>query len=185
MVLPCPGIRAHLPAATATESEFTSKPDHNRIGPDERLLGEASCLLARTCRIVLDPVIGCNQTAAKTRGMHIHTTLATASDGLLLGVLCCSFRDPSHGSLKPKAQRWLVAYLDICAAADQISREISVICVMDREGDSIVTFDAQRRQSRVPMQVRARMDRRLANGRKLFEILAGGPSGASARIEIK
>ena len=130
-------------------------------------------------------VTGRNQTTAQTRGMHVHATLATTSDGLPLGVLRCSYRDPAHGPLKPKAQRWLDAYLDICAAADQISRKIRVICVMDREGDSFALFDAQRRRGRVEMLVRARMDRRLATGRKLFETLASGPAAGSVRIEIK
>ena len=39
-------------------------------------------------------VIGQNQTSAKTRGMPLHATLAVTEDGLPLGVLRCSYRDP-------------------------------------------------------------------------------------------
>ena len=130
-------------------------------------------------------VVGRNQTKAKTRGIHMHTTLATTADGLPLGVLHCSFRDPAHGPLKPKAQRWLDAFRDTGAAADQISRKIQVICIMDREGDSFALFDAQRRQDRVEILVRARHDRRLTDGQKLFKTLAAGPADGTVRIEIK
>ena len=50
-------------------------------------------------------VIGRNQTATRTRGMHIHVTLATTNRGLPLGVLRCSYTDPTEGPLKPKAQQ--------------------------------------------------------------------------------
>ena len=89
----------------------------------------ADCAMPRVPACTDLQVTGRNQTTAQTRGMHVHATLATTPDGLPLGVLRCSYRDPSHGPLKPKAQRWLDAYLDICAAADQISRKIRVICV--------------------------------------------------------
>ena len=130
-------------------------------------------------------VIGTNQTKTQTRGIHLHTTLATTTDGLPLGVLHCSYRNPSHGPLKPKAQRWLDGFVDICAAADQISRKIRVICVMDREADSFALFDAQRRQDRVDILVRARPNRLLTDGRKLGEALAAGPAAGTVRIEIK
>ena len=52
-------------------------------------------------------VIGRNQTKTQTRGIHLRTLLATTTDGLPLGVLHRSYRDPSHSPLKPKAQRWL------------------------------------------------------------------------------
>ena len=42
---------------------------------------------------------GRNQTKAGTCGMHLHTALATITDGPPRGVLACSFRDPLHGPL--------------------------------------------------------------------------------------
>ena len=130
-------------------------------------------------------VIGRNQTQAQTRGMHLHATLATTAEGLPLGVLHCSYRDPSHGPLKPKAQRWLDGFWDTCAAADQIPHKIRVICVMDREGDSFALFDAQRHQDRVEILVRAQPKRRLTDGRKLGETLVATPAAGTVRIEIK
>ena len=129
-------------------------------------------------------VIGQNQTKTNIRGMPIHATLTTTVEGLPLGVLRCSYQDPTDGPLKPKAQRWLDAYEDIDAAAQELSRKIQVISVMDREGDSFALFDAQRQAGRVDLVVRACQDRRLAHGRKLFETLAGGKAAKQIRIEI-
>ncbi|MDE2833493.1 MAG: IS4 family transposase [Bacteroidota bacterium] len=130
-------------------------------------------------------VIGRNQTTTQTRGMHLHATLATTADGLPLGVLRCSYTDPTHGPLKPKAQRWLDAYEDTCAMAQEISRKIRVISVMDREGDSLALFDAQQRLGRVHLLVRARTDQRLSKNRQLFEMISGGKDAGRIRIEIK
>ncbi len=129
-------------------------------------------------------VIGQNQATTKSRGLHIHTTLATTTDGLPLGVLRCSYKDPTDGPLKPKAQRWLDGYADICEAAQELSRKIKVLCVMDREGDSFALFDAQRQHKRVDLLVRASKNRRLAKGKKLFETMSGGKAAKTIRIEI-
>ena len=106
-------------------------------------------------------VMGRNQTPIPTRGMHVHTTWATTSDGLPLGVWRGRYRDPDGGPLRPKAPRGREAYLDLGAAADQISRPIRVIRVLDREGDRLVLYDAHRRHPRVE---RARADRLLQKG---------------------
>ncbi|MDE2730911.1 MAG: hypothetical protein OXI38_05925 [Bacteroidota bacterium] len=111
-------------------------------------------------------VNGRNQTTTRTRGMHLHVTLATMAEGLPLGVLRCSYTDPTDGPLKSKAQRWLDAYEDTCAAAQELSRKIQVITVMDREGDSFALFDAQRCLGRVHLLVRARADLRLSKKKK-------------------
>ncbi|MDE2957979.1 MAG: IS4 family transposase [Bacteroidota bacterium] len=130
-------------------------------------------------------VIGRTQTTTKTRGMHLHATLATTADGLPLGVLRCSYTDPTDGPLKPKAQRWLDAFEDTCAAAQELSRKIQVISVTDWKGDSLALFDAQRHLGRVHLLVRARKDQRLTNNGKLFETMSGGKAAGRIRIEIK
>jgi len=130
-------------------------------------------------------VIGQNQTTTKTRGMHLHVTLSTTAEGLPLGVLRCSYTDPTHGPLKPKAQRWLDAYEDTCAAAQELSRKIQVITVMDREGDSFALFDAQRRHKRVHLLVRASADRKLSKKKKLFQTMSSGKAAGRITIEVK
>ena len=132
-------------------------------------------------------VNGRNQTTTRTRGMHLHVTLATMAEGLPLGVLRCSYTDPTDGPLKAKAQRWLDAYEDTCAAAQELSRKIQVITVMDREGDSFALFDAQRCLGRVHLLVRARADLRLSKKRKkkLFQTMSGGKPAGQITIEMK
>ena len=130
-------------------------------------------------------VIGTNQTKAKSRGMPLHATLVTTTDGLPLGILRCSYRDPDTGPLKPRSQQWLDGFLDICEAAEEIPKQCRLICVMDREADNFALFAAQRAQDRVELLVRARHDRRLAKNKKLFATLRSGPAAAKVRIEIQ
>ena len=56
---------------------------------------------------------------------------------------------------------------------------------MDREADNFALFDAHRQHGRVDMLVRARHNRLLAKGRKLYATLRGGPAAAKVQIEIK
>ena len=130
-------------------------------------------------------VIGSNQTKAQTHGMPLHATLVTTTDGLPLGILRCSYRDPETGPLKPRSQQWLDGYLDLCEAAEEVSKQCRLICVMDREADNFALFDAHRQHGRVDMLVRARHNRLLAKGRKLYATLRGGPAAAKVQIEIK
>ena len=117
-------------------------------------------------------IIGSNQTKAKTRGLP-------------LGVLRCSWRDPQTGPLAPRSQQWLDGYLDICQAAEGLSRKSRLICIMHREADHFALFDAQRRQGRVEMLVRVRQDRVLAKGRKMYATLRSAPVDCTLQIEIQ
>ena len=130
-------------------------------------------------------IIGSNQTKAKTRGLPLHVTMAATADGLPLGVLRCSWRDPQTGPLAPRSQQWLDGYLDICQAAEGLSRKSRLICIMDREADNFALFDAQRRQGRVEMLVRVRQDRVLAKGRKMYATLRSAPVACTLQIEIQ
>ncbi len=127
-------------------------------------------------------VVGRNQTASKTRGLHLHLTLATTARGLPLGVLRCGFGTPPAG----KSQRWIEGWRDIAAAARGLTRRTRVIAVMDREADFFGLFDEQRRSGRVEVLVRAKHDRRLggADG-KLFAKLAGGAADGTLEVEIE
>ena len=147
-------------------------------------------------------VIGRNQTRAKTKGLHLHLTLATTGEGLPLGVLRCGFdpAEPSddgdeaeHGAAaeddaetKTKSQRWIQGLQDIARAARELSGRTRVISVMDREADFFELFDEQRRIGRVDVLVRAKHNRVLKKGApKLFAALRNAPPCGQIEIEIE
>ena len=94
-------------------------------------------------------IIGRNQTASKTLGLHLHLTLAVDGAGLPLGVLRCGFEAPPGGTARPadeappaavqetapKTRRWVDGLRDIDRAAAALSRKTRVLSVMDREAD--------------------------------------------------
>ena len=156
-------------------------------------------------------IIGRNQTSAKTRGLHLHLTLAVSGAGLPLGVLRCGFDEPPPGEDSPeqapgesgeehagsqdteqqaddsahKTRRWLDGLHDVAEAASELPRKTRVISVMDREADFFELFDAQRRTGRVDVLVRAKHDRRLGEGLpKLFETLRNAPADGHVEIDI-
>ena len=156
-------------------------------------------------------IIGRNQTAAKTLGLHLHLTLAVSGAGLPLGVLRCGFdepppgettskRHPGSGDEEPssptdtepddddstrKTRRWLDGLHDVAEAASKLPRSTRVISVMDREADCFELFDAQRRIGRVDVLVRAKHDRRLGRGLpKLFATLRNAPADGHVEIDI-
>ena len=134
-------------------------------------------------------VIGRNQTSAKSLGLHLHATLAVTENGLPLGVLRLGFdgavkRRPEAEKRK-KSERWLAAFADIGAAVREVGGKTRVLCVCDREADFYELFDAQRRNPRVGLLVRAQHDRVLGEARpKLFETLGGGAADGCIAVEI-
>ncbi len=134
-------------------------------------------------------VIGRNQTSAKTLGLHLHATLAVSDTGLPLGVLRLGFdaavkRTPEAEKRK-KSERWLDAFADIGAAVREVGGKTRVLSVCDREADFYELFDAQRRNPRVGLLVRAKHDRVLGKARpKLFETLGGGAADGRIAVEI-
>ena len=134
-------------------------------------------------------VIGRNQTSAKSLGLHLHATLAVTENGLPLGVLRLGFdgavkRRPEAEKRK-KSERWLAAFADIGAAVREVGGKTRVLCVCDREADFYELFDAQRRNPRVGLLVRAQHDRVLGEARpKLFETLGGGAADGCIEVEI-
>ncbi len=125
-------------------------------------------------------IIGRNQTAAKTLGLHLHLTLAVSGAGLPLGVLRCGFDAPPPGEASPeqdpengdeassgnadtepdaddsarKTRCWLDGLHDVAEAASHLPRKTRVLSVMDREADFFELFDAQRRIGRVEVHYR-------------------------------
>ena len=144
-------------------------------------------------------IIGRNQTASKTLGLHLHLTLAVDGAGLPLGVLRCGFEAPPGGTARPadeappaavqetapKTRRWVDGLRDIDRAAAALSRKTRVLSVMDREADCFAVFDEQRRLNRVEVLVRAHHDRCLAKGApKLFAAMRAGAADGHVEIEI-
>ena len=144
-------------------------------------------------------IIGRNQTASKTLGLHLHLTLAVNGAGLPLGVLRCGFEAPPGGAARPadepppaaaqetapKTRRWVDGLRDIDRAAAALSRKTRVLSVMDREADCFAVFDEQRRLNRVEVLVRAHHDRCLAKGApKLFAAMRAGAADGHVEIEI-
>ena len=142
----------------------------------------------------------------KTRGLHLHLTLATTGDGLPLGVLRCGFDPPqaqedgtassrddaAQPGPKPEAgknakpQRWLQGLQDIGQAARELTGKTRVVSVMDREADFFELFDEQRRMGRVEVLVRARHNRVLEEGApKLFAALRGAPPRGHVEFEVE
>ena len=92
-------------------------------------------------------VLGKNQTGARTRGLHLHSTLVVSTDGLPLGVLNAQFSAPqpkSEGDTRPapsipieekKTFCWIEGLRD-CVGLDKQLPQTRQICVMDREDDT-------------------------------------------------
>jgi hypothetical protein len=136
-------------------------------------------------------VIGTNQTQAQTRGLHLHSTLAVSGEGLPLGVLRAHFAAPeprTPGAPKAPLQerksfQWIEGLRDCVAAARDLP-DTRVISVMDREADFLELFDAQRREPRVELLVRARYNRRTREEAHLFEAVAQSPERGRLSITL-
>ncbi len=125
-------------------------------------------------------VIGTNQTSTESKGLHLHSTIATTTTGLPLGILRAECTAPK---LKDKtAERpwrgipieekknfcWIESVRD-CMALQALMPDTSIINIMDREGDFFEMFDDHRCNSKnVDLIVRAKHDRNIIGGYKLF-----------------
>ena len=131
-------------------------------------------------------IIGKNQTSARTLGLHLHATLAVTGSGLPLGVLRLGFDEVLDQRNAGRATaRWLDGLQDTLQATRELSRRTRVIAVCDREADVFELFDARRRAPRVELLVRARHDRCLKGGRKLFATLRSQPVAGSIEVEVE
>jgi hypothetical protein len=141
-------------------------------------------------------VIGTNQTGAQSRGLHLHSTLAVTPEGLPLGVLRAACTAPTPKPPEdarpptaiPIAEKetfcWIEAHRDCVALAAEL-RQTRLCSVMDREADFFELFDAQRRQPRVDLLVRAKHDRTLeGEPRKLFAAVRQAPVAARVQVPV-
>ncbi|MDE0222930.1 MAG: IS4 family transposase [Spirochaetaceae bacterium] len=132
-------------------------------------------------------VVGSNQTAAKSLGLHLHATLAVTETGLPLGVLRLGFDPVRSGPAlgERKSRRWLDGFTDIVRAVREVGGKTRVLSVCDREADCFELFDAQRRSPRVDLLVRAHHDRILAKRQaKLFATMSAGTPDARIEVEV-
>jgi hypothetical protein len=137
--------------------------------------------------------IGTNQTGAQSRGLHLHSTLAVTTEGLPLGVLRAEATAPgSKPDVRPgtaipieekKTFSWIKGLRDCQEVAGQLP-DTRVISVMDREADFFELFDEQRRTPGVDLLVRARHNRGLIDGMKLFDAVSATAVRERFRIQV-
>lgn len=141
-------------------------------------------------------VIGSNQTGAQSRGLHLHSTLAVAPNGLPLGVLRAQCWAPQLKSPEEKRPSWAIpieeketfcwieGLRDVMDLAAQMP-QTRLINVYDREADFFELFDEQRRNPVVDLLVRAQHSRKLAGeDLKLFEAVRESPVQTQIRIRV-
>ncbi len=124
--------------------------------------------------------IGTNQTGAESRGLHLHSTLTVTTEGLPLGVLRAEATAPQPRSKedarpssaipieKKKTFAWIKGLRDCQEVARQLPNT-RLISVMDREADIFELFDEQSRDPCVELLVRAKHNRGVICGAKLFD----------------
>ncbi len=140
--------------------------------------------------------IGSNQTGAKSRGLHLHTTLAISPSGLPLGVLkaqCLAPEPKAPEDKRPafaisieekKTFVWIEHHRDMAAvAADMPHTRLIDVC--DREADFFEMFDEQRQNNSVELLVRAKHNRNIAEEPfKLWEAVGQTPIQSQVRVQI-
>ena len=141
-------------------------------------------------------VTGSNQTGAQSRGLHLHSMLAVATDGLPLGVVnarCIASEVKSPDDLRrtyeiPIEEKdtfcWIEGLRDMVRLSATMPHT-RLISVCDREADFFELFDEQRRTGDVELLVRAKHNRTLsAEPFKLFEVIRQAPIQTLIDIQI-
>ena len=125
--------------------------------------------------------IGTNQTGAKSRGLHLHSTLALTTSGVPLGVLlaqCTATEGKSpeenrHASQIPieekKTFAWIEHHRDLVELSAQMPNT-RLIDVCDREADIFELFDEQRCNPGVDLLVRAKHNRNIISDEETFKL---------------
>jgi len=140
--------------------------------------------------------IGTNQTGAKSRGLHLHATLAVAPNGLPLGVVraqCLAAHGKSPDEARPtfeipieekKTFAWIEHHRDLVALAAEMP-QTQLIDVCDREADFFELFDEQRQNPRVELLVRAKHNRNITEPPfKLFAAVRQASVQSRVRVHI-
>ena len=140
--------------------------------------------------------MGTNQTGAKSRGLHLHSTLAVAPNGVPLGVVradCGAPEGRAAGDDRPafaipieekKSFVWIEHHRDLVALASEMPNT-RLIDVCDREADFFELFDEQRQKPCVELLVRAKHNRNITEEPyKLFEAVRQAPVESRVRVHI-
>jgi len=140
--------------------------------------------------------IGTNQTGTTSRGLHLHSTVAIAPNGLPLGVLraqCLAPHGPSSEETRPpcaipieekKTFVWVEHHRDLVELAGHMP-QTRLIDVCDREADFFELFDEHRHHPRVELLVRAKHNRTLTDDpAKLFAAVRQAPVQSRVRVAI-
>ena len=141
-------------------------------------------------------VIGTNQTAAQSNGLHLHSTFVATTEGLPLGVLgaqCTSPLPKVKEAGKPSAAvpieekktfSWIVGLRECIALTPQLP-DTRQVCVMDREADFFELFDEQRTGNHcVDLLVRAKHDRPTNGMLNLFDSVRQTPVQGQLLINV-
>lgn len=138
-------------------------------------------------------VIGTNQTGARSRGLHLHSTLTVTDEGLPLGVLstrCSAPQGRAENDERPPAQvpieekkghDWLLAVRE-CEAVAAGMPHTKLVQVMDREADFFELFhDWREGPRRTHLLIRAKHNRRTCADESLFD----GVRSSEARLRFQ
>lgn len=140
-------------------------------------------------------VIGRNQTATESRGLRLHSTLATDTAGLPLGILRAGCyartlkpehrdRDARYIPIEQKeTYRWIQGQEDISAAASSLPG-VRVVSITDREGDFYEHFHSWQGTSGIELLIRAKNNRATDEQVKMFEAVEQTPVRGKMRIHI-
>jgi hypothetical protein len=139
-------------------------------------------------------VIGTNQTGAKSRGLHLHSTLTVTEEGIPLGVLSARCDAPvsrpdederASAQVPIEEKRtysWILAMRDCEAVAAEMPHT-KLVQVMDREADIFELFDEWRQGARrTQLLIRAKHNRQTtAADTKLFD----GVRATEPRLQLQ
>lgn len=203
-------------AATKAYYRMIDQPDDSALTPDailqphrertaRRMMGQHTVLCIQDgsdlnytnldqCRGLGD--LKANQTGAKTKGLHLHSTFAVAPNGLPLGVLKAQCLAPqsrcADDKRKPSAIPieekktfvWIEHYRDLVDLKTSMP-QTQLVTVCDREADFFELFDEQRRNPGVELLIRAHHDRNLNEAPfKLFAAVRDTPVQSRVRVSI-
>ena len=131
-------------------------------------------------------VIATNQTGAQSMGLNLHSTFVVNPKGLPLGILraeCLAREAKSKEDKRPAAsipieEKKTYSWIQSLRDCMEISRKMpytKVISVTDREADFYELFDEQRKNPCVDLLVRAKHNRAITGGDKLFSAVEESP----------
>ena len=128
-----------------------------------------------------------NQTGAKMKGIVLHSTMATSTSGLPLGIINSDYSTPQEKTKKDprkphkipleekKTHSWVKQHQDLVKISKQIPNT-QLVHVCDRESDFYEFFEEQQKESSVDVLIRANHNRNISTDKsqkpdKLFNFI--------------